>query len=55
MALKIIEFMDNFLVAIDNFSKFGRTVPLKNKNVHELKKSFFLKKFSQHPRENQNY
>ena len=28
------------LVIIDNFSKFGRTVPLKNKNAHTIKDSF---------------
>ena len=28
------------LVIIDNFSKFGWTVPLKNKNAHTIKDSF---------------
>ena len=28
------------LVIIDNFSKFGRTVPLKNKNAQAIKDSF---------------
>ena len=39
MSLKTVEDID-VLVTIDNFSKYGWTVPLKNKNARTIKDSF---------------
>ena len=40
MVLKLREVTDIFLATIDNFIKFGRTVPLKNKDTQTTKDSF---------------
>ena len=40
MVQKTIEDTDMFLVVIDNFSKFGWTSPVKNKNAQTIKDSF---------------
>ena len=42
------------LVILDNFSKFGWTVPLKNKNAQTIRDSFenILKKFKKIPKFN---
>ena len=40
MVLKILEVTDVFLVVIDNFDKFGWTIPLKNKSDQTKNESF---------------
>ena len=40
MVLRILEILDMFLSVIDNFSEFGWTIPLENKNAQTIEEAF---------------
>ena len=56
MGLKKNRGLRYVLVVIDNFSKFGWTVPLKNKNAQRIKNSFqsLLIRSKRKPKNNPN-